>query len=298
MPGLRARLPGAGAGRLQGPGRQAVAGGQDDGPPLPLLHAGPGGSRARAGASAAASSAGAGRSTRTGASTRLSARACGRSTASTTRRPTGARAAVDADRDGHEPLPADQALLRAHAALVHDRAAHADLSGDDRRLPPPRQRACPTTCRAAASRARSSPTARSGRCRSARASSAAPRTTTAARPTRRCAASTCGRTLLDAKAYYGARRSPVQHDPPDPARARADRQRHVPHARRASRSRPGRCSSASPTTPTRSCTSPRWASGCCCSSRDDTVTACAPMPTDLREVTVPAKYDQHGAVRL
>ena len=26
--------------------------------------------------------------------------------------------------------------------------------------------------------------------------------------------------------------------------------------------------------------------------RDDTVTACAPMPTDLREVTKPARYDR------
>ena len=43
--GLRARLPGAGAGGLQGPGRQAAAGEQDDGPPLPLLHAGAGRSR-------------------------------------------------------------------------------------------------------------------------------------------------------------------------------------------------------------------------------------------------------------
>ena len=50
----------------------------------------------------------------------------------------GAR--VDADRDGHEPLQADQALLRPHPHLVHDRAAHAALPGLDRRLPPPRQR--------------------------------------------------------------------------------------------------------------------------------------------------------------
>ena len=32
--------------------------------------------------------------------------------------------------------------------------------------------------------------------------------------------------------------------------------------------------------------------------RDDSVTPCAPMPTDLREVTVPAKYDRARAVRL
>ena len=59
------------------------------------------------------------------------------------------------------------------------------------------------------------------------------------------------------------RRSPVQHDPPDPARARPDRQRHVP-ARRGSRWPRARCSSASRCTTTRRCTSPRWASGCCC----------------------------------
>ena len=58
------------AGGQQGPGRQAAAGGQDDGPPLPLLHAAGAPTRSRAAASAARSSAAAARSTRAGASTR------------------------------------------------------------------------------------------------------------------------------------------------------------------------------------------------------------------------------------
>ena len=109
----------------------------------------------------------------------------------------------------------------------------------------PRQRACPTTCRAAASRARRSSTARPGRCRSARASSAAashhhggathqtlssvdlrrarcstPRPTTAPPTTR---------TTRSARSCTSPGRSPT---------ARSGR-------RRASRSRRARCSSAS-----------------------------------------------------
>ena len=52
----------------------------------------------------------------------------------------GRRPAWTADRDGHEPLQAAQALLRAHEGLVHDRAAHAGLSADDRQLRAPGQR--------------------------------------------------------------------------------------------------------------------------------------------------------------
>ena len=91
------------------------------------------------------------------------------------------RAGVAADRDGHEPLQAAQALLRAHEGLVHDRAAHAGLSGRRSATARTWSTAWPTTCRAAASRGRRSWTARRGRCRSAAASSAAARTTTAAR---------------------------------------------------------------------------------------------------------------------
>ena len=226
--GLRARLPGAGAGGQQGPGRQAAAGQQDDGPPLPLLHAGPGRPRPRRLPRRRLP-----RRARGGAPERALRRAWPPEQRAQLRHPQRDPrrhgAGVDADRDGHEPLPADQALLRAHAHLVHDRAAHAGLPGLDRRLPRTSATAWPTTCRAAASRARSSWTARRGRCRSARASSAAARTTTAARRTRRSSSVTCGRTLFDAKAYYGAPDHPYNTIRPILHEPGPDRQRHVPH---------------------------------------------------------------------
>ena len=76
---------------------------------------------------------------------------------------------------------------------------------------------------------------------------------------------TCGRTLMDAKAYYGAPDHPyntirpILHEPGPIANGTFQ------HRSRASRSRRGRRSSASPITPTSSCTWPRWASGCCSS---------------------------------
>ena len=97
-----------------------------------------------------------------------------------------------------------EALLRAHAHLVHDRAAHARSIRSRSATAATSATAWPTTCPAAASRARSSWTARPGPRRSARASSAAARITTAARRTRRWRRKTCSRTLLDARAYYGA----------------------------------------------------------------------------------------------
>ncbi len=59
------------------------------------------------------------------------------------------------------------------------------------------------------------------------------------------------------------RRPPVQHDPPDPARAGADRERDVPHAAGHPGDRRGGARARGACTPTRSCTWPRWASGCC-----------------------------------
>ena len=56
---------------------------------------------------------------------------------------------------------------------------------------------------------------------------------------------TCGRRLFKAPAYYGAAEPPLQHDPPDPPRARA-RSATAPSRRgRASRSRRARCCAAS-----------------------------------------------------
>ena len=81
-----------------------------------------------------------------------------------------------------------EALLRAHEALVHDRAAHAGLPDDGRRLPPPAQRHGLRRAGRRQAGLDASSTARPGRCRSTGASSAPARTTTAARRTRRSSA--------------------------------------------------------------------------------------------------------------
>ena len=149
--------------------------------------------------------------------------------------PTAPRRVV-ADRDGHEPLQARQALLRAHEALVHDRAAHAGLPDDGRRLPHlrnghglrragRRERGSTFTDRSSWTVPFNAPHPRGA---SHHHGGATHQT---------LVSTTCDRTLLDASAYYGAARPPVQHDPPDPARAGADRQRHVRDARKASRCR-------------------------------------------------------------
>ena len=236
---LRARLPGAGAGGQQGPGRQAAAGGQDDGPPLPLLHGGPRRSRP-------------GRLPRRRVPRRARGGAPERAVRQRLRRPSmrarygihnatpqGQAPGVVADRDGHEPLQALQALLRAHEGLVHDRAAR-------RRSTRPTVGNC---AHLANGMAYDVP------------GGGVPGSTFVDRSTWTVPFS--GRILGGASHHHGGamhqtltsadlrphavrrqgllrrRRPPVQHDPPDPARAGADRQRHVPHARRASRSPPG-----------------------------------------------------------
>ncbi len=192
-----------------------------------------------------------------------------------------------------------EALLRAHPHLVHDRARTQLYPVDDRRLPPPRQRhGLRRPGRRQAGLGRTS-TARPGRCRSARASSAA-------RSHHHGGATHQTLVERDLRAHAGRRqgllrraRPPVQHDPPDPARAGADRQRHV-------RDRPGdpdqrraRCSSAPPYhSDVDAARRGDGLLGAAARARRQPSPPCAPMPTDLREVTKPARYDQHGAVRL
>ena len=119
------------------------------------------------------------------------------------------------DRDGHEPLPALQALLRAHEALVHDRAARGRLPDHDRRLQAPAQR---------------HGLRRAGRRRDLRRpldwtvpfngrilSGGSHHHGGATRQT--LVSKTCSRGLLDAKAYYGAADHPyntvrpILHEP-------------------------------------------------------------------------------------
>ena len=204
--------------------------------------------------------------------------------------PQGHAPHVVADHDGDEPLPALQALLRPHAHLVHDRAAHADLPDRGRRLPPPAQRdglrrprRRPARLdvhgsldldrpvqrphhrrRLPPPRRRDQPHAR--RARRAAAGCSTPRRTTAPPITR---------TTRSGRSCTSPARSPTARSA----------------ARRASRWPRARCSSASPCTTTRRCTWPRWASGCCCWRKDDAVTGCAADAERRREVTVPAKYD-------
>ena len=240
----------------------------------------------------AASSAGAGRSTRSGASTAPGRAELRARYGIANAHADGAAPDVVAHRDGHEPLQAAQALLRAHQGLVHDRAAHALYPARRSATAPTSPTACPTTCRAAASRARTSWTARTGRRRSAGASSARRPTTTAAASTRRCAASPAGGTLFDATGLLRRCRPPLQHDPPDPARARADRQRRL----RDREGHPGRgrarCSSGRRCTTTTSCTWRRWASGCLTSCATTAWRRARRCRTDIREVNMPAHYDR------
>ena len=94
------------------------------------------------------------------------------------------------------------------------------------------------------------------------------------------------------------RRPPVQHDPPDPARAGADRQRHVRERaghpgrrRRGARARRG----------ARQLDAARRGDGllgAAARARRHASRACAPLPRDLREVTAPAQLRPRGAVRL
>ena len=280
------------AGGLQGPGRQAAAGGQDDGPPLPLLHAGAGGSAARAAASAATSWPGAGRSTRTGASTPSGRRSSARATASTTRR-----------RDGKAPEWTLTAMVMNHYKqpkrfyvrtriwytteprtqvypVVGRRLPRTSVNGMAYDVPGGGKPGSTFVDRSTwtapfSARILGGASHHHGGATHQTLSSVSVRAHAVRRQGLLRRAPTT-RTTRSARSCTSPGRSPT---------ARSAR-------RRASRWRRGRCSSAPPCTPTSSCTSPRWASGSCSWSRDDTLTACAPMPTDLREVTVPAKYDQ------
>ena len=77
--------------------------------------------------------------------------------------------------------------------------------------------------------------------------------------------------------------TPVQHDPPDPARARPDRQRHVP-LRQGVPVAPGRCSSAPRSTTTRTLHVAAMGFWVLLLARGDGH-QCEPMPSDLSEVT-------------
>ena len=166
-------------------------------------------------------------------------RSSARATASATRRPTARAPAwtLTAMVMNHYKQPKRFYVRTKH--LVHDRAAHAALPDDGRRLPPPRQRhGLRRAGRRQAGLDVRRPLDLDGAVQRAhpRRRLAPPRRRDC---TRRCVSKTCGRTLFDAQGLLRRRRPPVQHDPPDPARARADRQRHVPDRRRASRSAPG-----------------------------------------------------------
>ena len=135
---LRARVRRAGAGGQQGPGRRAAAGEQDDGPPPPVLHG-----RADGREPGLPRLAVPGRA-RGGAPRRPVRGGLPPGDAGALRRPQRqrlrSRARVVGDGDGHEPLPALQALLRAHEGLVHDRAARGRLPDHGRQLQAPAQR--------------------------------------------------------------------------------------------------------------------------------------------------------------
>ena len=168
------------------------------------------------------------------------------------------------------------------------------LPADDRQLRPSAERAWATTCPAAARPARRSWTARtwtvpfSGRI----LGGGSHHHGGALHQTLRSV--TCGRTLFDAKAYYGADDHPyntirpILHEPGPIAngtfRTRAG---HPGHRRRGARAR-GRARQR------QAARRGDGLLGACSSSATTRVTPCAPMPTDLREVTMPAKYDQRA----
>ena len=223
---LRARLQGAGARGQQGPGREAAAGVEDDGPPPPVLHAGTG-RRRLGGCLGGAFLGGRGEEHPNGQFSAIypaaiRARYGVRNATAIGRR--AARGRLTAMVMNHYKQQ-KRFYVRTKLWYTTERARRSTRRRSATAATSPT--AWPTTSRAAASPARRTSTARPGRCRSTRASSAPARTITAAPRTRRWSSKTCNRTLFDARAYYGAGRPPVQHDPPDPARAGPDRQRYV-----------------------------------------------------------------------
>ena len=164
--------------------------------------------RPRRGAWGTGSSAGAGRSTRTGVSTRCGRRSSVRGTASTTSRVTaplpGSTLQV---LDGDEPLQAVQALLRAHEGSGTTTEPRQTLSpAHDRQLLRTWSTGCPTTSPGGGAawldvrRTRSTWTAPllSGRILGGGSHHHGGALHQSLRSV------TCGRTLFDAKAYYGA----------------------------------------------------------------------------------------------
>ena len=218
---LRDRRRRAGARRLQGPRRQAAAGGQDDGPPLPLLRPGRVNDTSRARASTARLH----HRPRRGAPERASSASSsplGLPRPLRDREPHGRRQGADvaADRDGREPLPAREEVLRAHEGR-YDRAAHAAVPVHRRRLQHADQR---HVLRRAGRRPAGLPVQEHARWTvpagfNARIYGATPTTTAAREPhAAQRHVRTAGSTT---RTPTTAPEPPVQHDPPDPPRARA-----------------------------------------------------------------------------
>ena len=198
-----------------------------------------------------------------------------------------------ADRDGHEPLQALQALLRAHADLVHDRAAHAGLPDRGRRLPPPAQRhglRRPRRRRAGSTFIDRSTWTAPFNARILGAAShhhggAINHTLTS---------QTCGRTLFDAKAYYGAADHPyntirpILHEPGPIANGTFRSAQGLPVAAGEVLERAALHDNAT----LHVAAMGFWV--LLLVARRRASPRCAPLPTDVREVTVPAKL-RHAA---
>ena len=102
---------------------------------------------------------------------------------------------------------------------------------------------------------------------------------------------------LRAAAVQGARlprpaRPHLQHDPPDPARARADRDGRLRDGARASRSPRARCCAAPRCTTTTTCTSPSMGFWATWFVQDDSVKRCGRCPTTSSRSTGPKRFDR------
>ncbi len=259
-PGLHHRLQGDGAGGQQEPEGQAAAHRQDDGAPLPLLRPR---ARERRGRGMLERSR-VHRRPRRGAPARPPAAAVVARLPRPLRHrePQGGRqrARLEAHRDGDEPLQEAQGLLRAHPGLLHDRAAHPGDPAGDRQVQPAEQR---HVLRRAGRRQEGLELRGQERLGGA---VHRPHARGQLPPARRREVPDAPEPHLQAPAVQGARvlragQPRLQHDPPDPARAR-DRSATAPTPpARASRSRRARCCAAWPSTTTTTSTWPRWASG-------------------------------------
>ena len=104
---------------------------------------------------------------------------------------------------------------------------------------------------------------------------------------------TCNRTLLDARAYYGADNHPyntirpILHEPGPIANGTFHTAQGIPVAAGEVLERAAEHSSRS----LHVAAMGFWILGLV---RDDSVTGCQPMPTDLREVTRPARFDEQA----